>query len=64
MGKNDMRDIPTLVPHQDYGDSDCCGIIMPAERDDQTDSCATNAALSSAASPLMKQNPLFCEWRR
>jgi|HubBroStandDraft_1064217.scaffolds.fasta_scaffold425215_3 hypothetical protein len=28
----DMREIPLLVPHADYGDQECCGIIMPVER--------------------------------
>jgi hypothetical protein len=25
------------VPHADYGDQECCGIIMPVERGDQAD---------------------------
>jgi hypothetical protein len=32
-----MRDIPALVPHEDYGDPNCCGIIMLIDRGDQTD---------------------------
>ena len=24
-----IREYPILVPHSDYGDPDCCGIIMP-----------------------------------
>jgi hypothetical protein len=32
-----MREIPLLVPHADYGDQECCGIIMPVERGDQAD---------------------------
>ena len=32
-----MHEIPILVPHADYGDPECCGIIMPVERGDQAD---------------------------
>ena len=32
-----MSEIPILVPHADYGDQECCGIIMPVERGDRAD---------------------------
>ena len=32
-----MREIPLLVPHADYGDTECCAIVIPVERGDQAD---------------------------
>lgn len=32
-----MREYPILVAHSDYGDTDCCGILMPVPRGDRED---------------------------
>ena len=32
--EEEIREYPILVPHSDYGDPECCGIIMAVERED------------------------------
>jgi hypothetical protein len=32
-----MHEYPILVAHSDYGDPECCGIIMPVVRGEEAD---------------------------
>src|SRR5580698_9236438 len=55
VGKNRyMREMPILVPHTDYGDQECCGIIMPVESGDQADLvCNECGAVISSVEPTL-----------
>jgi hypothetical protein len=49
-----MREMPILVPHTDYGDQECCGIIMPVESGDQADLvCNECGAVISSVEPTL-----------
>ncbi len=32
-----MNDVPIIVPHEEHGDAECCGCLMPIMRGDQAD---------------------------
>ena len=37
MNEEEIREYPILVGHSDYGDPECCGIIMPSRNGEYVD---------------------------
>jgi hypothetical protein len=50
---------PILVPHADYGDPDCCGIIMAAGRGDQTDLMCNECGFIIQTVPAVEAEPML-----
>ena len=52
-----VPEYPILVCHSDYGDPECCGIVMPVERGEQTDLVCNECGMVIGTVPAAEAEP-------
>ena len=52
-----MPEYPIMVGHSDYGDPECCGIIMPVSRGERTDLLCNECGVVIVTVPTSDAEP-------